>query len=73
MNGDIQATRKLLAELREAYRSLPQHARAHVTDVLRAVAQEQAAQLTSRKEGTCNDENWSLKFASFGTISSSSS
>lgn len=70
MNGDMQATRKLLAELREAYRSLPQHARAHVTEVLRALAQEQAAQITCRREG---DEDWNFDFASLCASSSSSS
>jgi hypothetical protein len=35
MNGDIQAAGKLLAELREAYRGLPQHIQVHVTYLLR--------------------------------------
>ena len=35
MNGDIQAAGKLLTELREAYRSLPQHVQMHVTRLLR--------------------------------------
>jgi hypothetical protein len=34
MNGDIRAAGRLLAELREAYRRLPQHIQAHVTYVL---------------------------------------
>ena len=35
MNGDIQAAGKLLAELRQAYRRLPQHIQAHVAHLLR--------------------------------------
>lgn len=35
MNGDIQAAGKLLAELREAYRGLPQHIQVHVAYLLR--------------------------------------
>jgi hypothetical protein len=35
MNGDIQSARKLLAELKGAYRGLPQHIQVHVTCLLR--------------------------------------
>lgn len=56
MNSDIQATRKLLTELREAYRSLPRHFRADVTHVLSALAQEQAAPIIRRRKGECDDE-----------------
>jgi hypothetical protein len=35
MDVEIQAARKLLAELREAYRGLPQHIQVHVTYLLR--------------------------------------
>ena len=35
MDGDIQAAGKLLAELREAYRRLPQHVQADVAHLLR--------------------------------------
>jgi hypothetical protein len=35
MNGDICAARKLLAELREAYRSLPKTVQTHLTSILR--------------------------------------
>jgi uncharacterized protein (UPF0147 family) len=41
MHGDIQSAGTLLAELREAYQSLPKHARTHVISVLSALAQEQ--------------------------------
>ena len=41
MNGDIQATRELLTELRETCRSLPRHLQADVTHVLSALAREQ--------------------------------
>jgi hypothetical protein len=39
MNGDISGAQKLLAELREAYNSLPRHIQLHVVDVLRESAQ----------------------------------
>lgn len=35
MNGDIQAAGRLLAELREAYQSLPKHIQVHITYLLR--------------------------------------
>ncbi len=35
MDGDIQAAGKLLAELRESYRRLPQNIQAHVACLLR--------------------------------------
>jgi len=35
MNGDIQAARTLLAELREAYRGLPRHVQVQVMYLLR--------------------------------------
>jgi hypothetical protein len=35
MNGDICAARKLLAELREAYRGLPTSVQTHLTSILR--------------------------------------
>lgn len=59
MNGDIQATRKLLSELRGAYRSLPRHIQAGVTHVLSTLAREQAAQIISRREGECDNEDLS--------------
>lgn len=42
MNGDIQAARKLLDDLRRAYRSLPRHSQAAVTHVLGILAQKKA-------------------------------
>jgi hypothetical protein len=57
MNRDLQAAEELLAELREAYRSLPRHFQADVRHVLGALAQEQGAQMTSRKEGEYDDED----------------
>jgi hypothetical protein len=38
MNGDIQAVRKLLSELREAYESLPKHLQLRVIYLLRESA-----------------------------------
>ena len=38
MNGDIQAVRKLLSELREAYESLPKHLQLRVIYLLRGSA-----------------------------------
>ena len=35
MDGDIEAAGKLLAELRESYRRLPQHIQAHIACLLR--------------------------------------
>jgi hypothetical protein len=35
MNGDLEAAGKLLAELRAAYRALPQDIQVHVTHLLR--------------------------------------
>jgi len=35
MDGDIQAAGKLLAELRESYRRLPQHIQVHIAHLLR--------------------------------------
>jgi len=35
MDGDIQAAEKLLAELRESYRRLPQNIQAHIACLLR--------------------------------------
>jgi len=42
MNGDLQAARKLLSELREGYQSLPRHLQLRITYVLR--------------EGVCADD-----------------
>jgi hypothetical protein len=38
MNRDIQAARKLLSELQEAYQSLPRHLQLRITYVLRESA-----------------------------------
>ena len=35
MNGDIQAARKLLSDLREAYQGLPAHLQLRITCLLR--------------------------------------
>jgi len=35
MDGDIEAAGKLLAELRDSYRRLPQHIQAHIACLLR--------------------------------------
>jgi len=35
MDGDIEAAGKLLADLRESYRRLPQHIQAHIACLLR--------------------------------------
>lgn len=35
MNGNIQAAGQLLAELRDAYRSLPKHIQMHIRHLLR--------------------------------------
>jgi hypothetical protein len=35
MNGDIQAARKLLSDLREGYQSLPRHLQLRVAYILR--------------------------------------
>jgi len=53
MDGDIQAAEKLLAELREAYRRLPQHIRVHIAHLLREstrqnTTRQQACELTLR-------------------------
>lgn len=40
MNGDIQAAGQLLAELREAYQSLPKHIQVHITSLLRESTQQ---------------------------------
>jgi hypothetical protein len=45
MYGDIQAAAKLLAELREAYRRLPQHIQVHIACLLR----ESTPQNTTRQ------------------------
>ena len=37
MNNDIQAARKLLTDLREAYQGLPQFMRERVAHMLRAI------------------------------------
>ena len=42
MNDALQAAEELLAELREAYRSLPRHLQADVNHVLSALAQERS-------------------------------
>jgi hypothetical protein len=44
MNGDIQAARKLLSELREAYQSLPKHLQLHITYLLRESALSEGAE-----------------------------
>ena len=43
MHGDLQATRKFLAELREEFLRLPSHARADVISVLGALAETAAS------------------------------
>jgi hypothetical protein len=51
MNGDIQAARKLLSELREVYASLPKHLQLRVTYILRESAlPEDAESRTARTE-----------------------
>jgi len=53
MDGDIQTAGQLLAELREAYRGLPQDIQVHVAYLLRESTlqtqpQQQAGELTLR-------------------------
>jgi hypothetical protein len=57
MNDDLQTTRKLLADLRDEYRTLPRHFQAEVRSVLGALAQEQAAQMIGQRRGECDHKN----------------
>jgi hypothetical protein len=51
MNGDIQAARKLLSELRGAYESLPKHLQLRITWLLRESAlSEDAKSRTTRPD-----------------------
>ena len=51
MNGDIQAARRLLSELREAYESLPKHLQLRVTYLLReSTLPEDADSRTARPD-----------------------
>lgn len=61
MNGNIQAARQLLAELREAFQSLPGHVQVQITYRLREsapadVARPQACELTLQELAVRVDE-----------------
>jgi hypothetical protein len=52
MNGDIQAARKLLSELLEAYQSLPRHLQLRVTSLLRESACPQDTESRTARPNT---------------------
>jgi hypothetical protein len=49
MNGDIQAARKLLVELRKTYRSVPREAQLEVKEALQSLSPEEQSRTVGDK------------------------